>query len=79
MATIKRVYLDNIVKSGKLSGFELVKRQQRPPELKLTWPVQGSKSKNELESTIDVFSLVSLTLLSDKEKPLSFKAELNSP
>ena len=79
MATIKRVYLENLVQSGILRRYELLKQRQKPPELKFTWASTTGKSKMELETTLDVFSLVSLTLISDKDKPLSIKAELNSP
>ena len=77
MATIKRVYLENQINSGKLQSFELVKRKQQPPELKLIWNQTKDKETTEnLSSTLDVFSVVSLTLVADKEKPLSFKADL---
>ena len=79
MATIKRVYLENLVESGKLRSFELLKHKQKSPGLKLTWAGTSGKAKMELETTLDVFSSVSLTLISDKNKPLSFKAELNFP
>ena len=77
MATIKRVYLENQVVSGKLRSFELVKRRQQPPVLKLTWNNANDGENNNQMSTLDVFSTVSLTLVSDKDKPLSFKADLN--
>ena len=77
MATIKRVYLENQINSGKLQSFELVKRKQQPPELKLIWNQTKDKETTEnLSSTLDVFSVVSLTLVADKEKPLSFKADI---
>ena len=77
MATIKRVYLENQVDSGKLQSFELVKRRQQPPELKLIWNQTKDRETDEnLSSTLDVFSIVSLTLVADKAKPLSFNADL---
>ena len=77
MATIKRVYLENQVNSGKLQSFELVKRRQQPPELKLIWNQTKDREATEnLSTTLDVFSIVSLTLVADKEKPLSFNADL---
>ena len=77
MATIKRVYLENQVVSGKLRSFELVKRRQQPPELKLIWNKANDGENYNHISTLDVFSTVSLTLVSDKNKPLSIKADLN--
>ena len=77
MATIKRVYLENQVDSGKLQSFELVQRRQMPPELKLIWNnVKAGENMNQI-STLDVFSTVSITLVSDKDKPLSIKANLS--
>jgi len=77
MATIKRVYLENLVNSGKLQGYELVQRRQQAPELKLTWKKTMDGENKDLVTTLDVFSTVSVTLVPDKDKPLSFKADLN--
>ena len=79
MATIKRVYLENLVDSGTLKHYELVKERQKTPSIRLIWANLNRNSTNELVQNLDVFSLVSVTLVSDKDKPLSFKATLNSP
>ena len=48
-----------------------------PPELKLIWNnVKAGENMNQI-STLDVFSIVSITLVSDKDKPLSIKANLS--
>merc|ERR1712150_241366 len=65
MATVKRVYLENLVSDGKLQGFELVKRRQQLPELKLKDATDGDNQY--LVTTIDVFSTVSVTLVPDKD------------
>ena len=79
MATIKRVYLENLVISGQLKGYELVKRRQQAPELKLTWAKNPEDASISRVTTLDVFSIVSVSLIADKEKPLCFKADLNQP
>ena len=79
MAVIKRVYLENIVNSGKLQSYDLIKRRQQAPQLKLTWIRNNAGENINQTSILDVFSTVSLTLVSDKEKSLSIKADLNSP
>ena len=79
MAVIKRVYLENLVVSGKLKSFELIKRRQQAPQLKLSWIKNNNGDSISDTSILDVFSIVSLTLISDKEKSLCFKADLNSP
>ena len=79
MAVIKRVYLENLVVSGKLESFELIKRRQQAPQLKLSWIKNNDGDSISDTSILDVFSIVSLTLISDKEKSLCFKADLNSP
>ena len=79
MATIKRVYLENLVVSGKLEGYELVKRRQQAPQLQLTWAKESEDASVNRITTLDVFSIVSVSLIADKEKPLCFKADLNQP
>ena len=79
MAVIKRVYLENLVVSGKLESFELIKRRQQAPQLKLSWIKNNNGDSISDTSILDVFSIVSLTLISDKDKSLCFKADLNSP
>ena len=79
MAVIKRVYLENLVISGKLRSYDLIKRRQQAPQLKLTWIKNNAGESINDTSILDVFSTVSLTLISDNDKSLSIKAELNSP
>ena len=79
MAVIKRVYLENLVISGTLRSYDLIKRRQQAPQLKLTWIKNNAGESINDTSILDVFSTVSLTLISDNDKSLSIKAELNSP
>lgn len=79
MAVIKRVYIENLVVSGKLRSYDLIKRRQQAPQLKLTWIKNNAGESINDTSILDVFSTVSLTLISDNDKSLSIKAELNSP
>ena len=79
MAVIKRVYLENLVISGTLRSYDLIKRRQPAPQLKLTWIKNNAGESINDTSILDVFSTVSLTLISDNDKSLSIKAELNSP
>ena len=79
MAVIKRVYLENLVVAGKLQTYELIKRRQQAPQLKLSWIKNNDGESINNTTILDVFSVVSLTLISDKEKALCFKADLNSP
>ena len=77
MAVIKRVYLENLVVSEKLKSYELIKRRQQAPQLKLSWIKNNAGENIDHTSMLDVFTIVSLTLISDKAKSLCFKAELN--
>ena len=77
MATVQRVYLENQVNSGMLQGYEVLKRRSQDPALKLIWGTEKETNYHARESTIDVFSIVSITLVADKDKPLKIKADLN--
>ena len=82
MATIKRVYMDRLIDSGKLKSFELVKQRQKCPLLRLIWRAgveNGSNKGVEIEQNLDVFSPVSLSLVTDEKKPLTIKAVINCP
>ena len=56
MAVIKRVYLENLVVSGKLESFELIKRRQQAPQLKLSWIKNNNGDSITDTSFLDVFS-----------------------
>ena len=77
MATVQRVYLENQVNSGMLQSYEVLKRRSQDPALKLIWGKEKETNYHAKESTIDVFSIVSITLVADKDKPLKIKADLN--
>ena len=77
MATVQRVYLENQVNSGMLQSYEVLKRRSQDPALKLIWGKEKETNYHAKESIIDVFSIVSITLVADKDKPLKIKADLN--
>ena len=78
LSMVKRVYFDKQETTGEILKVSQFKTKRRTPALDIRWRSQPGENGSG-KQVIDVFTKVSLNLVSNPNKPLEFQAVLNRP